>query len=174
VFALETRCVREPLTVSTQQGGEIDDAIPHVSPVPDDGEIRLDPLIGIPARWRRISLVVSVQALRRPRGSPVPNETESASALHTQALILRELRELGRRLARIEEAIPVLAALSASSEADAALREQRRTRQVRGRRYLADKLGEPAARARAAARRRSDAGSAAPVPAGSPGPADVS
>jgi hypothetical protein len=94
--------------------------------------------------------------------------------LPTQALILRELRELGRRLARIEEAIPVLAALSASSEADAALREQRRTRQVRGRRYLADKLGEPAARARAAARRRSDAGSAAPVPAGSPGPADVS
>ena len=28
VLALETRCVREPLAVSTRQGGEIDDAIP--------------------------------------------------------------------------------------------------------------------------------------------------
>jgi len=57
-------------------------------------------------------------------------------------------------MARIEEAIPVLAALSAGSEADTALREQRRVRQARGRRYLADKLGSPAARTRTSRRRR--------------------
>jgi hypothetical protein len=148
VFALETRGVREPLTVSTRQGGEIDDTIPHVSPVPDDGQIQLDPYAAILVWQRPTSPIVSVQGLRRPPGSPDQKETVSASALHTQALILRELQDLSRRLARIEEAIPVLAALSAGSEADKALREQRRTRQARGRRYLAGKMGSPAARAR--------------------------
>jgi hypothetical protein len=99
---------------------------------------------------------------------------DCAAVSDTQVLILREIQEVNRRLARIEEAIPVLAALSAGSEADAALREQRRTRQARGRRYLADKLGAPSARARAAARRRADAGSTAPVPAASPDPTDAS
>lgn len=141
-------------TMSAKQGGAIDEAIPPVSPVPDDGRVSLDSIAGIPAHWRRILPMVSVQGLRRPPGSPDRKETVSASALHTQALILREVQELSRRLARIEEAIPVLAALSAGSEVDAALREQRRTRQARGRRYLSDKLGEPAARIGATRRRR--------------------
>ena len=85
-----------------------------------------------------------MQVLTRSPGNPALKEAASASALDTQALILRELQELSRRLTRIEEAIPVLAALAAGSEADAALREQRRTRQARGRRDLADKLGAPA------------------------------
>ena len=71
-----------------------------------------------------------------------------------QVSILCELQDLSRRLARIEEAIPMLAALAAGSETDRALREQRRTRQTRGRRYLADKLGSPAARVRTGGRRR--------------------
>lgn len=90
----------------------------------------------------------------RPRRSPVPKLADCAAVSDKQALILRELRDLSRRLARIEEAIPLLAALSAGSEADKALREQRRTRQARWRRYLAERLGEPTARARAAGRRR--------------------
>lgn len=112
--------------------------------------------------------------MRRPQRSPVPKETESAAALHTQALILREIRELGHRLARIEEAIPVLAALSAGNEADSALREQRRTRQTRGRRYLAEKLGTPSVRTRAATRQHADASSTAPEPASSSSPSDAS
>ena len=75
--------------------------------------------------------------------------------MDTQALILQELREANRRLARIEEAIPVLSALSSGSEAEQALREQRRTRQVRGRRYLSRKLDDPPTRSRANGRRRS-------------------
>jgi len=92
--------------------------------------------------------------LRRARGDQVPKQTDRSAVSDSLALILRELQDLSRRLARIEEAIPVLAALSAGSEADAALREQRRTRQARGRRYLSDKLREPAARVGANGRRR--------------------
>jgi hypothetical protein len=113
----------------------------------------LDPLTSILARHCPHSPVVSVQGLRRSRGNPVPKLTDWTAAWDAQALILRELQDLSRRVARIEEAIPVLAALSAGSEADSALREQRRTRQARGRRYLAERLGEPTARARAAGRR---------------------
>ena len=76
------------------------------------------------------------------------------SLLDTQALILQELREANRRLARIEDAIPVLSALSSGGEGEQALREQRRTRQVRDRRYLSKKLGDRPIRGRANGRRR--------------------
>jgi hypothetical protein len=95
-----------------------------------------------------------MRVVRRSRCDPAAGGADSAAALDTQDLILRELQDLSRRLARIEEAIPVLSALSAGSEAARAVREQRRARQARGRRYLSDKLGEPATRARTGRARR--------------------
>ena len=82
-------------------------------------------------------------------------EAGTLPRLDQEDLILRELQDLNRRLARIEDAIPVLSALSSGSEADEALREQRRTRQARGRRYLSRKLGDTPTRGGANGRRRS-------------------
>ena len=96
-----------------------------------------------------------MRVLTRPRGNPARDEADKPSPADTQALILQELQEANRRLARIEEAIPVLSALSSGSEADKALREQRRNRQARGRRYLSRKLGDPPTRGHANGRRRS-------------------